>query len=411
MPVLLKLSFRNLWRNKRRTLLTMAAMAFSTGLLIMTLGITGGVLADAVESATGLYHGHAKITAPGYLEGRDIALNLGEDSLPPSLKEDPQTRGVAGRVRGFMLLSSGSESEAESHPAELLGIDPSEEEAVSGLSGRVASGSVLTSADSDGILLGTVLARRLGATLGSEVVAMGQAVDGSIAPGLFKVSGLIESGDVMLDSSLALVGRRTLQDMLGMDGRVHEWVVKLDSPMTSRGWAEAMQASVPDAEVSPWQKLLPGMAEMIDKSGASKVMSTIIFYFAVILVTVNTMYMAQLERMREFAVMGAIGLKPRRLMSLIVLEGAMMSALAALVGGIVGAAFSFYMVDHPWVMARGADSVSMGGATVATAMHSLPTWDTIVFPVLVMTLLGGLISFFPAWKLGRLRPVDALREV
>ncbi|HEY9856056.1 MAG TPA: ABC transporter permease, partial [Stenomitos sp.] len=332
MSLLMRLSFRNLWRNKRRTLLTMSGMALSTALLIWVMGLIAGTYADAIESVTGLYYGHAKITAPHYLDERDIALNLDEASLPPSVRHDPHVKGVASRVRGFMLLSSGEGDQAKSQAAELLGIDPREEEAVSGLAARIASGTNLTSANADGILLGKTLAQRLGATLGSEVIAMGQAVDGSTAPGIFHVAGLLNTGDTALDGSLALVGRKTLQAMLGMDGRVHEWVLHLDSPMISREWAKAAQAKVTDAEVAPWQRLLPVMANMIDKSGVQKAMTAVIFYFAVILITVNTMYMAQLERLREFAVMGAIGLKPRRLMSLIVLEGAMMSGIAALAG-------------------------------------------------------------------------------
>src|SRR5690606_15302233 len=124
---------------------------------------------------------------------------------------------------GFMLLSAGPEDQAQSQPAEILGVDPDEEAAVSALATRVTSGSMLRGTESDGILLGVTLAKRLGAEVGSEVIAMGQAVDGSIAPGLFRVSGLIASGDTMLDGSLALVGRTTLQSMLGLDGRVHEW--------------------------------------------------------------------------------------------------------------------------------------------------------------------------------------------
>lgn len=411
MSILLRLSFRNLWCNKRRTLLTMSGMALSTALLIWVMGLIAGSLADAVESVTGLYHGHAKVTAPNYLNERDIALSLDEGSLPPSVQQDPHVKGVAGRVRGFMLLSSGEGDKAKSQGAELLGVDPQTEETVSGLAARVASGANLPSANTDGILLGKTLAQRLGATLGSEVIAMGQAVDGTTAPGIFKVAGLLNTGDTGLDSSLALVGRKTLQGMLGLDGRVHEWVIHLDSPMISREWAKTAQAKVTDGEVAPWQRMLPVMANMIDKSGVQKAMTAVVFYFAVVLITVNTMYMAQLERLREFAVMGAIGLKPRRLMSLIILEGAMMSGIAALAGGILGTALSFYTLVHPIVMASKTSTFSYGGGSISTAMRTIPTWDSIVWPVVLMMVLGGLISFFPAWKLGRLRPVDALREV
>lgn len=411
MSLLMRLSFRNLWRNKRRTLLTMSGMAVATALLIWVMGLLAGAYSDGIESVTGLYYGHASITAPHYLDEHDVMLTLDEGSLPESVRHDPRVEGVAGRVRGFMLLSAGEGDQALSQAAEMLGVDPEAEEAVSDLSKRIATGSTLAGSDSDGILLGKTLARRLGAEVGAEVVAMGQAVDGTTAPGIFKVRGLIDTGDGALDGSLALVGRRTLQDMLGLDGRVHEWIVHLESPMMSREWAQAAQAELAGAEVSPWQRMLPLMATMIDKSGVQKGLLATLLYFAVILITVNTMYMAQLERLREFAVMGAIGLRPRRLMGLIVLEGTLMSAIAALAGGVLGTCMSLYTMVHPFSMATKTSSLSMGGASVSTAMRTIPTWDSIVWPVVLMAVLGGLISFFPAWKLGRLRPVDALREV
>jgi ABC-type antimicrobial peptide transport system permease subunit len=128
-------------------------------------------------------------------------------------------------------------------------------------------------------------------------------------------------------------------------------------------------------------------------------------------VTINTMYMAQLERLKEFAVMGAIGLKPRRLMSMMVMEGLMMSAMAAVIGGLAGTGLSFYLMENPIVMSSSAETLSMAGTTLSTSMRSLPSWDSVLFPTLLMMSLGGVLSLFPAWKLGRLRPVDALREV
>jgi ABC-type lipoprotein release transport system permease subunit len=404
-----RMGFRNLWRNKRRTLLTMSAMALATALLIVTLGITEAVLVDSVRNATGLYHGHAKIAAPGYLDARDMALTL--DATAPDVASDRRVQGMAGRVRGFALLSSGEETHALSQPAELLGVDSAEEEPVSQLSTRVVAGSNLDPARPDGILLGTTLAKRLGVGLGSEVVAMGQASDGSVAAEIFQVSGLLDSGDAMLNGSLALADRRKVQAMFALDAQVHEWVVALKDPKASRAWAAELQARLPEAEVAPWERMLPQIASMIQQSGTSKLLTSVIFYFAVVLVTVNTMYMAQLERLREFAVMGAIGLKPRRLMGLMVIEGSFMSAIAAVVGGLAGMALSLYLADHPIVMSSSTETLSMAGTTLSTSMRSVLTWDSVLFPVLLMMSLGGVLSLFPAWKLGRLRPVDALREV
>lgn len=411
MSVLTRLSFRNLWRNKRRTLLTMSAMALSTALLIVTLGITEAVMVDAVENATGLYYGHAKITAPRYLVGRDMALTLPDHAPPLELSDDRQVRAAARRVRGFALLSAGEASEALSQPAELLGVDPAQEDAVSALSTRIVAGETLIPEQPKGLLLGTTLAQRLGAAPGSEVVAMGQAADGSIAAEIFTVIGLVDSGDTQLNGSLALADLRTLQQLFALEGQVHEWVIRLTNPRSSSAWAAATQSRLSEADVTSWERMLPQIAGLLQQSGVSKLLTAVIFYFAVILVTLNTMYMAQLERRREFAVMGAIGLPPRRLMRLMIVEGLMMSAIAAAVGGLVGTALSVYLMEHPIVMASSAESLSMAGTTLDASLRSLPTWDSVLFPILLMMSLGGVLSWFPARKLARMRPVDALREV
>ncbi|MBU6428903.1 MAG: ABC transporter permease [Cyanobacteria bacterium REEB65] len=410
MRLLLRLGFRNLWRNKRRTLITMSAMAFSTALLIVTLGLTEGSVRDMLDSATGLYYGHAQITAKGYREDRDPSRTLPAGAAS-QLAQDPAIRGAAGRVSGFALLSCGPQNNAETMPAELLGVDPRQEEAVSHLSSRILAGHDLDGPATHGMLLGRELARQLNAKVGDSVVVMGQAVDGSVADALFTVRGLVDTGNSALDGSLALVGRTTLQQLLGLDGRIQQVVVALKDPMRAPQWAKQAAPRFPGAEISSWQDLLPQLTSLLAATGAGKFITIVVFYTGVLLVTVNTMYMAQLERLREFAVMGAIGLKPWRLVSLIVIEGALMSSIAALFGGVAGSALSAFLETHPITLATSSQSISMAGANLQTALGTVPTWDGIVLPIALMMLLGGLISLFPAWRLGRLRPVDALREV
>ncbi len=410
MRLLMRLAFRNLWRNKRRTLITVSAMAFATALLIVTLGVTEGTMRDTLDSATGLYYGQAEITARGYLDDHDPALSL-PASTGAALAHGPDVVGMAGRVSGFALLSCGRQDRAETEPAELLGVDPAQEEGVSHLSRHIVAGSNLTGPASHGMLLGQALARHLGAKVGEHVVVMGQAVDGSVAADIFTVTGLVATGESTLDGTLAIVGRTTLQGLLDLDGRVNTIVVALKDPLEAPEWARSVASSVPSAQVSSWRELLPQLASLTNTMAVSKAITVVVFYAGVLLVTVNTMYMAQLERLREFAIMGAIGLKPWRLVALIVIEGAMMSTIAALVGGLGGILLTFQLRTHPWALATSSSSITMAGATMQTAIRSFPTWDSIVVPILLMGVLGGLISLFPAWRLGRLRPVDALREV
>ncbi len=317
----LKLSYRNLWRNRRRTLLTMSAMGVATAMVILMLGIYDGMIWDMIDSATLNYHGHVKVTAPGYLDRRKIQLTIPEDGLHREILADPMVQGVSGRVRGFALLSFGEGDSSHTQPAELLGIHPAEERTVTLLHRNVVEGSFLTGSDTHEILLGAGLAKRLEARVGGEIVAMGQASDGSIAADIFTVQGIIETGDPLRDASLAVAGRATVQSMFVLEGRLHEWAIRLRKPLAAITWAADFQKRNTGVETTAWMTFLPQMGQFLDLWGAFKFIFAGIFYFAVILVAANTMYMSFFERMREFGIMEAIGLRTQRLSWMIILEG------------------------------------------------------------------------------------------
>ncbi len=145
--------------------------------------------------------------------------------------------------------------------------------------------------------------------------------------------------------------------------------------------------------------------------GVFKFIFALIFYFAVILIAANTMYMALLERMREFGIMGAIGLKPRRLSRMILLEGFLMSGISGIVGGMVGIMGSFYLKEHHIDLSRFMTQITYAETTLQPRLRSYPTLGSMLIPIVMITVLGMIVATFPARRLRRLRPVDVLREV
>jgi len=409
--LLWKLGYRNLWRNRRRTILTMSAIGIAASMVILMLSIYEGMLWDMIESATDLYHGHVKITAEHYLDQRQIHLTLPQDGLYETVKKDLRVRGISGRVRGFALLSSGEGAGSHTQPAELLGIDPGGERTVTRLYEHVLEGVFLSGQDSKDILLSKGLAKRLDAKIGGEIVAMGQGADGSIAADIFHVAGIIETNDPIRDVTLAVVGRKTLQDMLVLDGQVHEWAVSLRRPLGAKDWAQEFRTGVQGVEVSSWYDFLPQMIQILDIWNAMKYVFALIFYFAVILVAANTMYMTFFERIREFGIMEALGLRVRRLALMIIIEGFLMSAISGIIGGIAGFLMSLYMSDHPIDLSMFFSEISFAGAAFQPRLRCYMLAENIVMPVIMVIGLGMLIALFPAWRLKRLHPVDALKEV
>ncbi len=405
------LALRNLWRRPGRTLLTMSAMAGATALLVVALGLLYGMIWDMVAAATETYYGHATVTAEKYLDRHRIQLTMKEDEPPEAVFNDPEVKGWAARVRGFMLLSAGEGEKSQTQPAELLGIDPEAEKGVSRLPTRVAEGRFLSGLEGKEMVLGRGLAMRLGAGVGAEIAAMGQAADGSIAAELFKVVGILETGDKLRDTSLALVGRKDLQETLSLEGRVHEWVLALEHPLQAKLWTAGVAKSAKGLVVSPWDRFLPQMSEMLEMTGVYRMIYAVIFYFAVVLVTMNTMYMALHERIREFAIMGAVGLKPVRLASLLIIEALYLSAASAVAGGTIGALWSWYWQVHPLDFRGSLTSLTWVGATIEPVFRTAPGWENVLFPACMTALIGVVVALLPAIKLYRLRPVEILREV
>ena len=409
--LLLKLGYRNLWRNRRRTLLTMTAMAVATTMVILMLGVFGGMLWDMIDSATASYYGHVKITAEGYLDQRKLHLTIPQDGVREKLIVDQGVIGAAGRVRGFALLSFGDGETSHTQPAELFGIDPAEERTVTNLDTHIVEGAFVSGAESHDMVIGKGLARRLEANVGGEIVVMGSGADGSIAADLFTVAGIIETGDPIRDSSLAIVGRSTLQAMLVLDGRLHEVAVSLKRPLTAREWVAGVLPQFPDYEVSSWYEFLPAMGQIFDLWDAIEWIYAFIFYFAVILVAVNTMYMAFFERIREFGIIGAIGLKKRNLSIMIIIEGLLMSGISGIVGGIVGSGLVIYMSTHFIDLSMFFEPITYAGTVFLPRIRTYPSVENMISPVVMIIVLGGIVALFPARKLMKLRPVDALKEV
>lgn len=410
-----RLAWRNLLRNRRRTLLTMTAMGVATGVLVVILGLQEGVLFRMVEVTTELERGHVVVADPDYLDDRRLQAVLpasGPDSAPQRLADREDLRAVAGRLRGYALLSHGEDEAMEAHPAELLGLRPDEERRVTALLDYVREGRVFAGAATGShveVVIGAGLARRLLAGVGSELAVMGQAADGSIIQALFRVTGLLDTGDPLRDNMLVLLDREQLGRLLGLPDAVHEWGIALRDPLLARDWAALHAEAVPGAGLLPWHGMIPQIAEILDMMGVAQIISAIFFYFAVVLIALNTMSMSFFERIREFAVMGALGLRPRRMWRLILIEGLTMSVLAALGGALAGFLLSLWLEAHP--VHLDLPGFTMAGMTTEPVITTRPTPRNVLLPALMLVLLGMLASLPPALRLRALRPVDALREV
>lgn len=404
--MLWKMALRNLWRNRRRTLLTMSALVISVALLILSLGVFSGMFADMLASATQQYHGHIVISKLTYQDQRQLHDSFQySPQLLNTLEEGADVIGGSPRLRGFGLISHTDSTE----PAELLGIDPVKEQQVTSLSQMLVSGDFPMSTQGNWVVLGRGLAKKLEVETGDELVFVTQAADGSIGNDLLQVQGIFATGDFARDNSLALVSLDWLQQVLVLPGQIHEISLALSTPMEAAAMVPSFIEQIPDSlEVHDWGRLLPEMQEVIASYDVSRFILVAILYAAAGLGVLNTFFMSVMERVREFGVLLAIGFKPAAIRNLVLLESLLLGVFSLLLGTGAGIFLTILLSGTGIDLSRWITSVTYAGGTILPRLRTELVADNLLVPSLTLLLVCLVAGYLPARRASRLKPVEAL---
>jgi len=405
--MLIAIAYRNLWRNRRRTLLTLSAMVVSSSLLILALGVFSGMLEDMLASATEQYHGHLVVSRSGYQDNHDLYATIGDEKLPRMLENQPEVVAASPRLRAYGLLSGRDIS----RPAELLGIDPEREKKVTTLMAHLVAGRPLPSAAGNGALIGSGLARRLGVSPGDQLVFVTGAADGSIGNDLLRVTGIFSTGDSGHDNGLVLVGLPWLQQLLVLPGQMHEIAMRVNDPMAAAGIADRLTAVLPPGlDVFDWGDLLPAMREAVASFDVSRMIVVLILYAATGLGILNTFFMAVMERTREFGILMAIGMRPRTIRAMVLLETLLLGLLALLLGGSGGLLMTWIMQRFGIDLSGQITPVTYAGGTILPRLHAAFDPINIWMPCGLLLVICLAAGYLPARRAAKLQPVAAIRE-
>jgi len=409
MTLTLRMAWRNLWRHKRRTWLTASAMIFSNVLLVFMISLQFGSYDMMINNTLQSFSGHLQIQKNGYNDNPKLRLSI--DSIQPLAAEMrrsmPETR-VAARAAAFALASS----EQRSFGVQVIGVQPKFEPGVSTIPGLVKQGSFLGDPNAAEIVIGAVMARNLKVGVGDEITLLGSGRDDSFAAGVLTVTGIYESGSQQMDRSFAEIPLDYFQEMFAMGGDGNSIAIAVNSmDQVTPALINARQAiSGRDGLLAlDWNQLHPGLKQAIQAD-----MSSAWFMYGVLIILVafsvlNTQLMSVLERTREFGVITALGVKPRKLASLVMLETMLMALIGLTIGVFLGWLVALYFnwvgFSYPGMEEVAARFNLPGKMYPSVTVFSMMLGPTVVF------LFCLLASIYPATRLYHLQPVDAMRAI
>jgi putative ABC transport system permease protein len=405
---LVRLAWRNVWRNKRRTLIALVAIALGLVFLAFMDGSIAGFQQAVFGNAVRLQGGNVQVHAPGY---REKAKRL---PLLPLVDADAVVRVARAQsqvVAASRRINTGGfvSSREATMPVMISGIEPELEAPVGLLATNISQGRYLTAGDEDAILVGQAMATRLKVGVGDRITLLGRATHEQMRRRTMTVAGIYDLGLPEAEKQMAYISLAEAQTLLGLRDQATEVVVALQSVGQEKAVVAALQAVLPAYEVASWQELNPEMNQSLEID--KQVMN--IFGLVVLLIAgvgiLNLMLMAVFERTREIGLLAAMGLKRHEILALFLLEGVFIGLLGSLVGGALG---SLVVVGVGQVGIK-FSIAEMGEMMALLGDRLYPTLriDLLLGRALTVAVIAALASLYPAWQASRREPAEALHYV
>ena len=407
------LAWRNLWRHKRRTLITASSIAFGVLLAVTFTGAGDYFHTRMIDAGANMGMGHITIAARDYNRAPSSQkLIQGANTLQSLIASLPEVKSVVARIQGQAMFASARKSVGGT----FIAIDPAKENANNNLFIQsLIDGEMLSTTNGKGIVMGVDLARKLKLNLGKKVVYTTTDINGDIVSAVARVSGIFKTGVAEVDGAMALLPMQSIQKVLGYTSdEVSLIAVSLVYQRISHDLRGRMQGQpeFEHVEVLNWQQTQPDLAGMIAVDKSANRISQLMISLLIAAGILNTMLMSVLERIREFGVMMALGMSPRSLFSLVILESFWLAVIGLIIGVIVTIPWYLYMAETGIDLTSAyGDDFSFGGVLLDTVFKIRLFKESIIGILIGLFGLALLSGVYPAWRAGRIPPVESLKAL
>lgn len=407
--MLIKLAFRNIFRNFRRTFLTFIAIAFGLMILILMDSLLSGIDRDSFQRIINYETGHIKIFSRGYQEDKE---NLPLDksinkpaSILKGLRKSPDVAGITSRINFRVMLSDG----VDQLPAVGIAINPADDQSVFLLKQAVEKGEFFSGTE-EAMLLGSGLAEDFGVSVGDILTILTRTKYETVQALDLRIKGILETDDPKIDWVSVVIPLNLAQKSLDLGKAVTEIDIKLKDPEKIDKFRDKLAKKMTGLEILTWKDL----AEDVMAVSETKRKVSFVLFGSIVLIALigisNTILLAAFERTKEIGMIAAMGMKRKEIIKLFVLEGTMIGLLGSMAGCVIGVILNFPLVRYGISWGFLMRDIGIAGYRVTGASYGIWHPGMILFSFIFGVAISALVSIYPAWVASKMEPTEALRK-
>ena len=406
MSTLIKIAWRNVWRNKIRSGVVIISIVLGIWAGLFVMAMTLGLNEQRMNGAISTYLSHVQVHDAQYSKEQNINYYIqNKEKILNKIESDNNIKAYAKRT----IVTAMAANSNGSYGVQIVGINPAEEKKLTSISDKLIEGTYLNKFKRNPIIIGNALADKLNLNLRSKIVITLQDINSNIVSTSFRVEGIFKTSSSMFDEATLFVKMDDLEQITGLSGQIHEIAILANSIDNTEKIKSDLNKDILGSKAETWSDIAPELGY------ANEMMSRFIYIFmgiiflALAFSIINTMLMAVLERKKELGMLMSVGMNKSRIFSMITLETLFISALATPIGMLL----SFWTISYFGevgidlsVVAKGLESLGIGTRIYTFLPRQL--YINITFLSLLVTFVSAL---FPARRALKLNPVEAIKAL
>lgn len=408
--LMFKMAFRNIFRQRRRTILTALSIIGGVFLAVLFIGWSDGSYNDIIDKFTRNRMGHIQIHEKTYLDRRSLYKTIKNvPKIAETLENTDSIESWTPRILSAGLSAVGEKASG----VQIIGIDPERETKATKFDKKIISGRMFSSSPSHEVIIGKGLAEILNAKVNNEIIIISQAADGSIAEDLYNIIGISSSGDDISDRMAFYLHIKDAQELLSLEGRVHEIAVIVNKLGQVSKINNIITNKINDSELSiqTWKIFAKAFYDAMKADQEGMWIMLVIIVIIVAVGVLNTVLMSVLERRKEYGLMKAVGTKPKQIVKLVLIEVTILGIICIILGSGLGYLANSQLATHGLKISsfyKGLESFTYGGIKFET-MKSEINFRSFYIPALTVILCATIVSLIPAIKAARTEPAETMR--